>query len=171
MSMAMPHASGRVLPALHLATRLVLGAVLLWAGATKLGQQQEMALAIDSYRILPDGVIRPLAVALPWLEIALGAFLIVGLFVRFSAVAVGILLLAFLIGMGQAKARGLAVDCGCFGTGGGPSEVTWLAILRDVALIGAAAFLAAMPRGPWSLDARLELVRGDDGTEDGIDEA
>jgi uncharacterized membrane protein YphA (DoxX/SURF4 family) len=147
----------------HLACRVVLGGLLLWAGATKIGQEQSMVLAIDSYDILPEAAVRPVAAALPWLEITLGVFLTLGLFVRFSAVAAGILFLAFLIGMAQAKARGLAVDCGCFGVGGPRTGVSWLAILRDVALLGMAAFVAAVPNGRWSLDARLKLRRTEEG--------
>lgn len=147
--------AGRVPRLVHLASRVVLGGLLLWAGLTKVGDQQGMALAIDSYDVLPEGVVRPLAAALPWLEIALGAFLILGIFVRFSAIATGALLVAFLIGMAQAKARGLAIDCGCFG-GGGPGEgVSWLDIVRDVALLGVAALVWFLPRDRWSLDVVL----------------
>lgn len=140
---------------LHLASRVVLGGLLLWAGLVKVGDQQGMALAIDSYELLPDAMVRPLAAALPWLEIVLGAFLILGLFARFSAIATGALLVAFLIGMVQAKARGLAIDCGCFGGGGPGQGVGWFDIGRDLALLGVVGLVLLLPRGPWELDAVL----------------
>lgn len=145
----------RTLRLLRLASRVTLGGILLWAGLVKVWDQQGMALAVDSYQLLPEWTVRPLAAALPWIEIALGTFLVLGLFVRFSAVATGALLLAFLVGMGQAKARGLAIDCGCFG-GGGPGEgVSWFDLGRDLALMGVTAMVMLLPRGPWELDARL----------------
>lgn len=140
---------------LHLGSRLVLGGIVLWAGLTKVGDQQGMALAIDSYELLPEAMVRPLAAALPWVEVALGAFLILGIFVRFSAIATGALLAAFLIGMAQAKARGLAIDCGCFGAGGPGEGVSWFDLVRDVALLGVAGLVVFLPRDRWALDALL----------------
>lgn len=161
MAVAAVRVGGRMPRVVRLASRLVLGGLMLWAGAVKVGDQQGMALAIHSYGLLPEWTVRPLAVALPWIELALGAFLVLGIFVRFSAIAAGALLAAFLIGMAQAKARGLAIDCGCFG-GGGPGEgVTWLDLARDVALLGVAGLVLFLPRGPWELDSLL-----DDGEEE-----
>ncbi|HEX6261265.1 MAG TPA: MauE/DoxX family redox-associated membrane protein [Actinomycetota bacterium] len=159
MAVATMRAEGRVLRLLHLASRLALGGLLLWAGLTKVGDVQGMTLSIDSYQILPGWSVRPLAAALPWIEVALGAFLVLGIFVRFSAVATGVLLVAFLIGMAQAKARGLAIDCGCFGAGGPGEGVSWFDILRDVALIGVAGLVLLLPADPWGLDVRLDRPR------------
>ena len=139
----------------QLAARLGLGGVFLWAGLTKVTAIQEVTLAVDSYDVLPDALVRSVAAALPWLEIALGLFLVLGLFVRFAAVGSATLLLVFLAGMAQAKARGLAIDCGCFGAGGPGQGVSWVDLLRDAGFLAVAGFLIARPRGPWSLDERL----------------
>lgn len=161
MSIAVKRVHGMA-PALQLASRVVLGAVLLWAGGLKVGDQQGMLLTIDAYDVLPEAAARIVAAGLPWLEMTLGAFLILGLFVRFSALATAILFLAFLFGMVQALARGLAIDCGCFGVGGSGGGITWVDILRDLALLGMAVFLVLVPRGPWSLDARLKIRETDE---------
>lgn len=151
--------------ALTLMGRIGLGGVFLWAGLTKVTATQEMVLAVDAYDVLPEALVRPVAVGLPWLEVALGAFLVLGAFVRFSAVVSAGLLVVFLAGMVQAKARGLAIDCGCFG-GGGPGEgVSWVDILRDVGFLAVAVYLVVRPRGPWSLDERLATDRIDDEEE------
>jgi len=155
MAIAAIDTDRRMLRLLHLASRLALGGLLLWAGLIKVGDQQGMTLAIDSYQLLPDAMVRPLAAALPWVEVALGLFLILGLFVRFSAIATGLLLVAFLVGMALAKARGLAIDCGCFGGGGPGQGVSWFDIVRDLVLIGVAGLVLFLPRGPWELDALL----------------
>jgi hypothetical protein len=105
--------------------------------------------------MLPDGVVGPVAAALPWIEIAVGAMLLLGFMVRGAAVGATLLSAGFLIAMGQAKARGLPIDCGCFG-GGGPGEgITWWDITRDIPLLMAGVFLALRPRGPWQLDTVL----------------
>jgi len=139
-------------PAVHVVLRLALGGIFLWAGLAKAFDVQGSMNSVDAYRVLPDGLIRPVAVALPSIEILLGLFLILGLFTRVAAVGTGLLILVFLAGLAQAKARGLPIDCGCFGAGGAGDGVGWFDLLRDAALFAAAAFLAWRPHGPLQLD-------------------
>jgi hypothetical protein len=62
----------------------------------------------------------------------------------------------FIVGISSAWARGLRIDCGCFGGGGeletGRSTNYFWKILLDVVLFAAAAFLIRRPRSRWSLD-------------------
>jgi uncharacterized membrane protein YphA (DoxX/SURF4 family) len=79
--------------------------------------------------------------ALPWLEIGAGILLIIGVGIRYAAIFGSALMIAFIIAIAQAWARGLSIDCGCFGDGGAidPSETKYLeTILRDIgfALLG-----------------------------------
>ena len=143
------------LAVLQLVCRLVVGGVLVWAGVTKALDRQSFSNAIDGYRMVPEALVSPLAVALPWLEILVGSALVLGLFTRFAAVASAVLVGFFVVALVQAKARGLQIDCGCFGGGGPGTGIGWWDILRDVALLAAAAFVAWRPRGAWGLD---ELV-------------
>lgn len=139
--------------ALHLVARALPAALLLWAGLAKVGDRQGSILAVDAYDVLPAALVEPVAILLPWAEIAVGALLVLGLFVRVAGLGTAALTVAFIAGMSQAKARGLAIDCGCFG-GGGPGEgVSWWDIVRDVPMLAAGAYLAWRPRGPLSLDA------------------
>ena len=143
---------------LHLVCRLVPGGLLLWAGVGKALDRQGTLLSVDAYDVLPQAVVRPVAAALPWIEIAIGVFLVIGLFVRFAGVATAALVVVFLVGMGQAKARGLAIDCGCFGAGGSTGDgVSWWDLLRDVPLLLVGAYLAWRPKGPLRVDALLEV--------------
>ena len=66
--------------------RVLLGALLLVAGALKVGHAAELAAALASYRLLPAAIVGPLALALPYVEILLGLYLIVGLFTRVIAI-------------------------------------------------------------------------------------
>ncbi|MBI3454428.1 MAG: DoxX family membrane protein [Candidatus Rokubacteria bacterium] len=150
---------------LHLATRALLGTVFLAAGIPKSLDHQAFVVAVDAYALLPRAVVPPFAAALPWLEIAIGLFLLVGLFVRVAGAASAGLAAMFIVALAQAKVRGLAIDCGCFGGGGAGSGVTWWEILRDVPLLLAGGFLAWRPRGPLQLDR--QLMREADDHEEG----
>lgn len=152
----------RAAGSLNVACRLLGGAVLLWAGLAKALDQQSSILAVDSYDVLPAGLVRLVAVALPWIEILVGLFLVTGLFVRFAGGATAVLALMFIGALGQAKARGLPIDCGCFGGGGPGGGVSWFDILRDVPILMAGLYLVWRPRGPGQLDAVLNW-RDDDG--------
>ena len=147
---------------LALACRVGAGSVLLWAGVAKAVERQDAILAVDAYRVLPAALVRPVAVALPWVELAIGLFLILGLFIRFSGAVVVLLTVMFVAALGQAKARGLAIDCGCFGGGGAGAGVTWFDIVRDIPLLLAGAYLVAVPGRWWQLDRFLQKEEGSD---------
>lgn len=149
--------------AFRLACRLVPAGLLLWAGLAKAFERQESILAVSAYEVLPDPLIEPVAVLLPWVEIAVALLLVAGLFVRFAGIATAALAGVFIAGMAQAKARGLAIDCGCFGGGGAGQGVTWWDILRDIPILLAGLYLAVRPRGPLQLDNLFLTTEEPDG--------
>ncbi len=128
-------------PRFALLARLVLAGVFLWAGAQKARHPQLFALDLEAYRLLPATVILPIAYYLPWLEIATGISLLVpGL--RRAALGLAILLLLiFTLMLSIAWLRGLSINCGCFGAGGGDSTDFALAVGRNVGLIAMAVWL------------------------------
>lgn len=140
-----------------LLARLVLGGVLLVAGALKVGAIGESILAVRAYRLLPYELTTVVGTVLPFAEVLLGLLLITGTFTRISGVLGALLMVAFIIGIGSAWARGLTLDCGCFGGGGEISAEEAFAaypweIARDVGLAACGAWLALWPRTPFSLD-------------------
>jgi uncharacterized membrane protein YphA (DoxX/SURF4 family) len=155
----------------RLVVRLVPAGLLLWAGAAKAVDRQSSILAVDAYDVLPEGLVRPVAAVLPWIEMGVAVLLILGLFVRFAAIATVALASVFIVVQAQAKARGLLIDCGCFG-GGGPGEgVSWWDIGRDIPVLLAGIYLAIRPHGPWQLDNRFREVEDDDGEYGEADQA
>lgn len=139
--------------------RLLLAGVWLYAGATKVGDLAASTRAVKAYQILPNPVAEAVGAALPFVEIALGLLLLVGLATRLAGAVSALLMGAFVAGIGAAWARGLEIDCGCFGGGGqlaeGESPSYWLDLGRDLALLAAAAVLVTWPRSRWSLDGWL----------------
>ena len=97
--------------------------------------------------------------ALPILEILVGLCLLLGLLTRVAAGMSMLLLVAFVVGVGSAWARGLSIECGCFGGGAGPAanaaaKYPW-EIARDLGLLALSAWLVRRPRTPWATDNRL----------------
>lgn len=149
---------GRISEVVGLVARLALGGVLLVAGALKVGNPLGAARAVQGYDVLPFEVARWVGYALPWVEIAVGLLLVLGLFTRAAALVGGLFMLAFVVGIAQAWARGLTIDCGCFGGGGQVAESQTRygrEIARDAALALAAGWLVWRPRTVLSLDRAL----------------
>ncbi len=139
-----------------LVSRLVLGGVFLFAGASKVFDPGSLATSIRTYELgLPEWFVSLSAHALPYLEVLLGLYLLAGLFTRTSAWATNALTTLFLLALLQGAARGLEIDCGCFGLSAGETSKLWLAAARDLGLLALGLHLALAPRGRFSVDALL----------------
>ena len=139
--------------------RSVVGIVWVAAGVLKLPDPTENVRAVRAYQLLPESWVPVVGHGLPVLELLVGACLLLGLLVRPLAVLSGLLLVAFIIGIGSAWARGLSIECGCFGGGGGPAvgadaKYPW-ELARDTGLLLASAWLVWRPRSPLALDGWL----------------
>ncbi len=131
--------------------RLILAAVFLFAAFPKLLDPVSFARDIDNYRMLPDAMIGIVALALPVAEIAIGLALVTGLHARGAAIVAALLLLAFAGGMVQAIARGIDLDCGCFGHYV-EAQVSWWTVGRNLTLTAFAAIVTLGPDMPlWPL--------------------
>jgi uncharacterized membrane protein YphA (DoxX/SURF4 family) len=147
-----------VLDGIGTAARLGLAAVWLVSGSLKASDLNQTYVAVQAYDLLPSGAVSAVAGAVPFLEFALGVLLLVGLGTRLTAVVSAVVLLAFIGAVGQAWARGLSIDCGCFGGGGQvasgdtryPQEIA-----RDIGFLVVAGWLIARPRTLFDLDSRL----------------
>lgn len=147
-----------IAPWIGLAARLGLAFVWAYAGWEKALDPDQAAYAVRGYDVLPDDLVEPVGYALPYLELGLALLLVIGLGTRLVASLSALLLLVFIAGIAQAWARGLAIDCGCFG-GGGPVEPDKTAyleeILRDCGFMLLAIWLIVFPRTRLSADAWL----------------
>lgn len=149
---------GRILDVVGLVARLGLAAVWLVSGYAKASAPAETLVAVKAYRLLSPGVAGTVAAVLPYLEIALGLLLLIGLATRLAAILSAVVLLVFIAGVISAAARGLSIDCGCFGGGGdvAAGQTNYAGeILRDVGFLVLASWLVVRPGTPWSVDRRL----------------
>ena len=94
-------------------TRIILGAVFLWASFGKILEPGDFARSISNYHIVPFGIENIIALILPWLELLIGMGLILGIMVDGSVQISAILLIMFILMIGQAILRGFNIECGC----------------------------------------------------------
>jgi uncharacterized membrane protein YphA (DoxX/SURF4 family) len=147
------HAGWRV--RLSTASRFVLAGVFAWAGLAKIADPDAAVRAVRAYKLLPEGLVKVFAWGLPFVEIALAVLLFAGLATRVSALVATGLLAMFIFSISSAWARGLQIDCGCFGGGGAAHADAgkYLSELaRDVGILVVAAWLAWRPASRLALD-------------------
>jgi uncharacterized membrane protein YphA (DoxX/SURF4 family) len=150
----------RFQPWVTLLTRLILGGTLLAAGWIKLFNSYEAKASVRAYDLLPVGVANILGAVLPSFEIALALFIIVGIWTKRVAIIGTVLMSIFVIAISQAWARGLPINCGCFGNGGVTADGkvhnwTYLSeILRDLGLILCGIYISRNPVGKFALDKK-----------------
>jgi len=166
------------------AARLVLGAVLVAAGALKISDPSDAVRAVQAYRLLPYDLTHVVGYGLPLLEILVGLLLLLGLFTRPAAIVGGVLMVVFIAGIVSVWVRGLSIDCGCFGGGGaigaaGRNGRYATEVARDFGLLALAAWTTVFPASALSVDGWLGLgsggspadAEGDEWDDDWDDEA
>ncbi len=148
----------RTLAWVGLLARLVIGGVWLVAGALKIAEPDASINAVRAYQLLPPSLAEVVGLVLPGLEVVVGLALVLGVFTRGAAVLSALLFVAFIIGIASVWARGIEIDCGCFGGGGADPEASskypW-EIARDVALLAASLLVAGVRRTRLALDSVL----------------
>ena len=161
--------------------RVVLGGIFILAGFVKLRPVVHgmpwskasvntslamFAMQVDSYQMLSSNSANLVAHTLPFAEIALGSWIVSGLWLVLPSLATTLMLGGFLAAMIRAYALGLEINCGCFGPG---EKVGPLSFVRDGSFFALSlavtigAFLIARkkrsPQPSTASTAQLEQAR------------
>jgi uncharacterized membrane protein YphA (DoxX/SURF4 family) len=160
-----------LLPGAALLARLLVGGIFVVAAIPKLGDTAAFADGIRAYHLMPPALVVPVAIALPWVELLAGAYLLAGYMSRWAGLATAGLLIVFVVALTDALVTGnTAHSCGCFGRGAGSNPVlaflaggntitSWDDI-RDAILIALSLSIAVWGAGPWSVDGFLGRRHG-----------
>ncbi len=123
------------------ALRVFVGAVFVWAGVGKALDPGRFAAVINGYRLVPYELGVGIALYLPWLEIVCGVAAALGLWTFATMSSLLLLTAGFEAALLSAWARGLNIDCGCFGALAASTGTAW-PIARNIGLV--LAILAVM---------------------------
>ena len=151
-----------------LVARLATGGVWIAAGALKLPHPADSVRAVRAYDLLPEAIVPTVGHLLPVVEIVIGLCLVLGVLVRGASVVSALLFLAFIIGISSAWARGLSIECGCFGGGGEIPDASAAypgEIARDVGLLALSLWLVVRPASRLALDNVLFRTTPEPSTE------
>jgi len=115
--------------------RIGLGVVFIVSGASKLPELALFVEQVEEANVLPHALASAYGHALPFVEIVIGALLILGLLTRFAAAIGGLSAISFIVGNSFRLHRGLYGECGCFGGIASLQFSTWEALVIDCALL------------------------------------
>ena len=125
----------------------VFGGVFIYAGIMKLLDPAIFATVIDAFGIVPQGMLMPVCIALPVLEVAAGTGLLLN--IKGSLSIITVMMVLFITILGYGVWMGLDIDCGCFGAGDPEGEAFHglrMALYRDLFMLGGIAFLIGWRR-------------------------
>jgi len=120
--------------------RVALGALFIFAGATKAYDPGQFAVEIQRYNLIPWLLGVVVALYLPWLEILSGLGLLFKRLEKGALLLVTVMLVIFTVALASAMVRGLNIDCGCFGKALIATGTT-VPFIRNIVLLGLAAFI------------------------------
>ena len=135
---------------LHLLFRLMLGFIFIFAGIEKISDLSGFSNAIYNYKLLPISFINFIAIMLPWIELTSGILLLFGVYVKENSSIIAVLLIIFFIAIAISLARGLNIECGCFGTSNG-SKIGVIKLVENLVLILMSALLIKFGSELYSL--------------------
>jgi uncharacterized membrane protein YphA (DoxX/SURF4 family) len=141
--------------AVTIALRAIVGFVFIYASLDKIVHPDRFAEIVGDYQLLPDGLVNPFAVMLPWIELVTGVCVVTGRWLAGGALVASGLTAVFMLAVTHVILGGASeFHCGCFTTtqegGPSPAQVLW----RDAWLLAACAALLALSLhgGGWEGD-------------------
>jgi hypothetical protein len=120
--------------------RWILGGVFIYASYDKILHPAAFSKIVYNYQILPDNLINLTALVLPMLELIMGIFFWIGIWLPGSVMLSNILLVSYMGALTLNLARGLDINCGCFSTSSG-SSINLASILWDAAFLLLSVYL------------------------------
>lgn len=120
--------------------RFILGGIFIAAGIPKILDPASFAGVVYNYQLLPNALINIFAIALPWIEVVAGGFIILGIWMPGAVLLYNLLMLSFISALVFNTARGLDINCGCFSTEA-DSVINISTILRDVGFLCLSMYL------------------------------
>ena len=117
--------------------QVAIGVLMAWAGLAKIGNLHGFAEQLHNFRMMPVPIENLIAMSLPWIELVAALALIFGVRARAGAILSALLLAAFTLAVFVAMARGLDIECGCFGTNDA-TRVGWVKISQNLMMLALA---------------------------------
>jgi len=120
-------------PYLSVVGRVILGVIFISFALSKIMRPAVFALNVVDYGLMPAWGVNLWALILPWAELVVGLFLILGIRTRAAATLIGAMNIIFIVGLVNAIFQHLPINCGCVGEVGEP--VNWWKVSKNTGML------------------------------------
>ena len=138
------------------AMRILLGLMFIFSGYFKAADQDSFLRILKLYNILPESILPISVIIMPFMELTLGIFLILGYKIRASSLISMVLMVIFLMFLLINIYRGESFDCGCFKFEkfglGIDEKIGFKAVIRNIILFVLFAIIFRAKKHKLSLD-------------------
>jgi uncharacterized membrane protein YphA (DoxX/SURF4 family) len=132
-------------------SRAVLALVFIYAAIGKITDPETFAQSIINYKLFPVVAVNVIAIVIPWIELTAGILLLFGIAAKENIIIINTLLFLFIIMVAISMARGLNIDCGCYGARGG-EQVGFQKIFENAVLFSLGLIIYLNKQNPLSID-------------------
>lgn len=136
----------------------MLGIVFLFFGIEKIADPAKFSKEIMNYGFFPFFAVNLIAIILPWIEVLVGLFIILGIRIKSASLISAALMTMFIISVGIAMALGLDINCGC--SASHDLKVGWQKIIENLAYLVISFYLIYFPNSILSIDNYLWHLSG-----------
>jgi putative oxidoreductase len=119
--------------------KIIIGGLFIVSSITKLPNPDKFAESIAAYKLVPDVLIPPLSVLIPWLQVICGVLLVLDIYSQSAALIFCGLLAVYTAAITIDYFRGFQIDCGCFDLLGLEDTIGIRSILRDIGFLAITA--------------------------------
>ena len=120
-------------PYLSVVCRVIVGVIFISFALSKIMRPAVFALNVVDYDMMPAWGVNLWALTLPWAELVVGLFLILGIRTRAAATLIGAMNIIFIVGLVNAILHNMPINCGCVGEVGEP--VNWWKVTKNVGML------------------------------------
>ena len=136
--------------------RIVLGVLFIAVSIEKITDPTAFATSIGGYRIVSAGPALLIGTVLPWIELLCGLGLLLGLFLRGSALLALVMLILFTVVVLSALWRGIDISCGCFTQDPTAERIGWWKVGENAVLIVMSFLVLRRPSLQFTLQRFLQ---------------
>jgi putative oxidoreductase len=120
-------------PYLSVFCRVLLAAIFISFALSKIMRPAVFALNVVDYNLTPAWGVNLWSLALPWAELVVGLFLLLGIRTRAAATLIGAMNVIFIVGLVNAILHNMPINCGCVGEVGEP--VNWWKVMKNTGML------------------------------------
>jgi putative oxidoreductase len=120
-------------PYLSVVCRVLLAAIFISFALSKIMRPAVFALNVVDYNLTPAWGVNLWSLALPWGELVVGLFLLLGIRTRAAATLIGAMNVIFIVGLVNAILHHMPINCGCVGEVGEP--VNWWKVAKNTGML------------------------------------